>query len=32
VFLVNGLERGNVTRALAGEHVGTRIYVKAINA
>jgi molybdenum storage protein len=32
VFIVNGLERGNVTRALAGEHVGTRIYVKAINA
>ena len=31
VFIVNGLERGNVTRALAGEHVGTRIYVKAIN-
>jgi molybdenum storage protein len=31
VFIVNGLERGNVTRALAGEHVGTRIYVKVIN-
>ncbi len=31
VFIVNGLERGNVTRALAGEHVGTRIYVKAVN-
>lgn len=27
VFVVNGLERGNVTRVLAGEHVGTRIYV-----
>ncbi|HBY96421.1 MAG: hypothetical protein M5U01_13105 [Ardenticatenaceae bacterium] len=26
VFIVNGLERGNVARALAGEHVGTRIY------
>ncbi len=26
VFIVNGLERGNITRALAGEHVGTRIY------
>jgi len=26
VFIVNGLERGNVTRVLAGEHVGTRIY------
>jgi molybdenum storage protein len=31
VFIVNGLERGNVTRALAGEHVGTRIYVKTNN-
>ncbi len=31
VFIVNGLERGNVTRALAGEHVGTRIYVKTFN-
>ncbi len=27
VFIVNGLAQGNVTRALAGEHVGTRIYV-----
>jgi len=26
VFIVNGLERGNVTRAIAGEHIGTRIY------
>jgi len=26
VFIVNGLERGNVTRVLNGEHVGTRIY------
>ena len=29
VRIVNGLEPGNVTRALAGEHVGTRIYRKA---
>jgi molybdenum storage protein len=29
VFIVNGLESGNITRALAGEHVGTRIYLKA---
>jgi molybdenum storage protein len=28
VFIVNGLERGNITRAIAGEHVGTRIYKK----
>ncbi len=28
VFIVNGLERGNVTRALAGENPGTRIYKK----
>src|SRR5512139_3836296 len=28
VFIVNGLERGNITRALNGEHVGTRIYRK----
>jgi molybdenum storage protein len=28
VFIVNGLERGNITRALGGEHVGTRIYVE----
>jgi len=27
VFIVNGLERGNIKRVLAGEHVGTRIYV-----
>jgi molybdenum storage protein len=27
VFIINGLERGNITRAMAGEHVGTRIYV-----
>jgi molybdenum storage protein len=26
VFLVNGLEPGNITRALAGENAGTRIY------
>ncbi len=26
VFIVNGLERGNITRALEGENVGTRIY------
>jgi molybdenum storage protein len=26
VFIINGLERDNVTRALNGEHVGTRIY------
>jgi molybdenum storage protein len=26
VFIVNGLVRGNVTRALRGENVGTRIY------
>ncbi len=26
VFIVNGLERGNVTRVLNGEHVGTRIF------
>lgn len=29
VFIVNGLERGNITQALAGKNVGTRIYVKA---
>jgi molybdenum storage protein len=28
VFIVNGLEHGNITRAIAGEHVGTRIYKK----
>jgi molybdenum storage protein len=27
VFIINGLERGNITRAFNGEHVGTRIYV-----
>jgi molybdenum storage protein len=26
VFLVNGLERGTVTRVMNGEHVGTRIF------
>ena len=26
VFIVNGLERGNITRVLNGEHVGTRIF------
>ncbi len=26
VFIINGLVRGNITRALAGENVGTRIY------
>ncbi len=26
VFIVNGLERGNITRVLNGEHVGTRIH------
>ena len=26
VFIVNGLEQGNLARAIAGEHVGTRIY------
>jgi molybdenum storage protein len=29
VFIVNGLERGNITRVLNGEHVGTRIYKAA---
>jgi molybdenum storage protein len=29
VFLVNGLERGNITRVVNGEHVGTRIYRRA---
>src|SRR5512136_179639 len=28
VFIVNGLEPGNITRALNGEHVGTRLYVR----
>jgi molybdenum storage protein len=27
VFIVNGLERGNISRVLAGEHVGTRLYL-----
>jgi len=27
VFIINGLERGNIARAMAGEQVGTRIYV-----
>lgn len=26
IDIINGLERGNITRALKGEHVGTRIY------
>jgi isopentenyl phosphate kinase len=26
VLIINGLERGNITRAVAGEHIGTRIY------
>ncbi len=26
VFIVNGLERGNITRVLEGENVGTRLY------
>jgi molybdenum storage protein len=29
VLIVNGLERGNITRAADGERVGTRIYKKA---
>jgi len=29
VFIINGLERGAITRALAGERVGTRIYREA---
>jgi len=28
VFVINGLERGNIPRALNGEHIGTRIYKK----
>ncbi|MGD8402727.1 MAG: hypothetical protein PVJ21_03635 [Anaerolineales bacterium] len=28
VFIVNGLERGNIPRALNGENIGTRIYKK----
>ena len=26
IDIINGLEKGNITRALMGEHVGTRIY------
>jgi isopentenyl phosphate kinase len=26
IWIVNGLERGNITRALAGENPGTIIY------
>ncbi len=26
IQIVNGMEEGNITRALAGEHVGTRIF------
>ncbi len=29
VWIVNGLERGNITRALNGERAGTRIYKKS---
>ena len=29
VFIVNGLERGNITRAMDGENSGTRIYRKS---
>jgi molybdenum storage protein len=29
VFVINGLKRGNIGRALAGEDVGTRIYRKS---
>jgi molybdenum storage protein len=29
VYIINGLERGNISQALAGKHVGTRIYVGA---
>jgi molybdenum storage protein len=29
VFIVNGLERGNITRAIGGENAGTRIYRKS---
>ncbi len=28
VFIVNGLERANITRVINGEHIGTRIYKK----
>lgn len=27
VFIINGLERGNIIPALAGEHIGTRIHI-----
>jgi molybdenum storage protein len=26
IQIINGLEKGNLTRALEGEHVGTMIY------
>ncbi len=26
IQIINGMEEGNITRALAGEHVGTIIY------
>lgn len=32
VLIVNGLERGNIIRALAGDRVGTRIYCQKRNA
>jgi isopentenyl phosphate kinase len=28
VFIINGLVAGNISQALAGKNVGTRIYVK----
>jgi isopentenyl phosphate kinase len=28
VFIANGLERSNIIRVLAGEHVGTQIYLE----
>ena len=28
IQIVNGLEKGNITKALAGKHVGTIIYSK----
>lgn len=31
VSIINGLERDNITRALAGDHIGTRIYVETRN-
>jgi molybdenum storage protein len=30
VLIINGLERGNITRAVAGEHIGTRIYKTSV--